>query len=201
MFQSFDRSFADSNEIVLGNEAAKITGLSLSKIRLLREANFLTAQFEHGQKRLRRQYRKDEILKLSNALRGSKPLSFLEWRLGVPHYAIEQLCCLRLVERENHAGLEFLNNEVRLRDASILEFLNRIDRTGQHSKLPGEAVPIATAARRIGGRLKPWGQIIAALVEGEIPFWMAGGPNYARKIRVLRDDLVKFDDSSFQEMT
>ena len=199
MFQSFDRSFADSNEIVLGNEAAKITGLSLSKIRLLREGNFLSSQFEHGQKRLRRQYRKDEILNLSNALRGSKPLSSLEWSLGVPHYAIEQLCCLGLVERENHAGLEFLNKEVRLQDASIIDILNRIDRTAQNSELPKESVPIATAARRIGGRLKPWGPIIAALVESEIPYWMTGGPNYARKIRVRRADLVIFDDSVFQE--
>lgn len=28
---------------------------------------------------------------------------------------------------------------------------------------------------------------------------MTGGPNYARKIRVRRADLVKFDDSIFQE--
>ena len=61
------------------------------------------------------------------------------------------------------------------------------------------ALPIATAARRIGGRLKPWGNIIAALVEREIPFWMAGGPNYARKIRILRDDLAKYDDTIFEE--
>src|SRR3546814_20433089 len=47
--------------------------------------------------------------------------------------------------------------------------------------------------------MKPWGAIVAALLDGSIPYWLASGPNYARRIRVRRADMARFDQTDFFE--
>src|SRR3546814_16439711 len=47
--------------------------------------------------------------------------------------------------------------------------------------------------------MKPWGAIVAALLDGSIPYWLASGPHYARRIRVRRADMARFDQTDFFE--
>lgn len=40
---------------------------------------------------------------------------------------------------------------------------------------------------------------MGALLDGMIPYWLASGPNYARRIRARRADMVRFDQIDFFE--
>src|SRR3546814_15092503 len=76
---------------------------------------------------------------------------------------------------------------------------SRLETTAQPSPTGPGTAPLGTAARRVGGRMKPWGAIVAALLDGSIPYWLASGPNYARRIRVRRADMARFDQTDFFE--
>src|SRR3546814_7487535 len=69
---------------------------------------------------------------------------------------------------------------------------SRLETTAQPSPTGTGPAPLGTAARRVGGRMKPWGAIVAALLDGSIPYWLASGPHYARRIRVRRADVARF---------
>lgn len=199
MFVSFDRSFADPNKIVLGHEAARITGIKLEKIQALYGAGLIKASFEHGTRRSRRQYDKAQILSLADAVRGSKAATFLTSQLGLPMYAIEQLCCLDIVQEERHAGLRFLRPELHLSSESVAHLLKTLDEGSQSSLPPEDAIVLALASRVFGGGQKPWGAIVSSILAGAVPYWLQDGPTYDRRILVRPCDLSAINPHTFDE--
>ena len=83
--------------------------------------------------------------------------------------------------------------------ASLTRFLSGMRGVARKDVAPDDAVAIETAARRIGGREKPWGAIFAALLAGEIDFWLASGNVTSRSVVVIPTDIADFDDVSFDQ--
>src|SRR3546814_13140552 len=59
--------------------------------------------------------------------------------------------------------------------------------------------PISTLTDTLFPYTTLFRSIVAALLDGSIPYWLASGPNYARRIRVRRADMARFDQTDFFE--
>ena len=53
--------------------------------------------------------------------------------------------------------------------------------------------------RFLGGRPKPWGEILIAMRTGSLPFWLHGTGKFARRARVAISDIAHFTNVGFDE--
>lgn len=97
--------------------------------------------------------------------------------LGLPVYALEQFFDAGLLQRLNDPTLRILLRRP-MTVASALERLQvRLAAAASKRRMPMDALPIGQESRRIGGGPKPWDEIYAAMLAGEVPFWIDGGPH------------------------
>ncbi|BCA58122.1 hypothetical protein HMP06_0891 [Sphingomonas sp. HMP6] len=118
--------------------------------------------------------------------------------MALPHYAVEQLCAAGLLEWENHPVLLGTATTMKVRGVSLrrlaAELAGKARGVDDSTEAwPADLVSLASASRRIGGRLKPWASIIGALCAGSVPFWMDGRVPTTTSIQVRAKDLARFD--------
>src|SRR3546814_979529 len=64
----------------------------------------------------------------------------LETKLGLPLYAIEQLCCLGIIDQERHLGVLHLRPDLMIKRSSSEVLYSRLETTAQPSPTgPGTA--------------------------------------------------------------
>jgi len=128
--------------------------------------------------------------------------STLRTTLGLPHYGIEQLCCLGTLERETDEAIVYLRRTWSLTSGSVAECNDAIVRRATSGKPVSGTARIGTAARRIGGRLKPWAPLLIAMMSGDLQFWLLPDRRsrdwpLLRRAMVRRSDLMKLEHLTF----
>ena len=199
LFATFPRSSGDPRPTVLAGQTSRTTGLSFDQLEALEAAGALDVVMEYRRKRRFRQYRLDQVLGVKNALAGCAPASRAEWRLGLPAYAVEQLCCEGVLELAGHPAVAVVRTGLQLATAGLENLETRLAAAARSGTPPPGSVALGTAARRIGGRLKPWSAIIRALLDGSVPFRLSGAGPFARRARVRPEALAAFAAVAFDE--
>src|SRR3546814_3875620 len=171
----------------------------MREVRALCDAGILAFGFERGTSETRKKFLKWQAEELGSCLRGAVYATQLETKLGLPLYAIEQLCCLGIIDPEPHLGVLHLRPDIMIKRSSSEVLYSRLETTAQPSPTGPGTPPLGTAARRVGGRMKPWGAIVAALPDGSITYWRTSEPTHARRLRVRRADMPRFGQNDFIE--
>jgi len=180
--------------VYLQNQAARKIGIASTKLRDVREAGFIEHIALPGRTRMRVQYSIGVIDRLAELVRSTPVLTHFPGKFGLPTYAIEQLVFDGLLERETDPAVNAIRKDICVRPDSVHAFVDCMNNIARIDEAPAGAVPVRVAARRIGGRLKPWSHIVRALKQGDIPTWSATACFQARTWLVRPEDLTAFDD-------
>jgi hypothetical protein len=137
----------------------------------------LTAAWEHGLvtkhrrvhgTRLLPAYDPGELTVLGDAWRARHEPSALAYELGLPLYGIEQLAALGTLIAD---AVAIPGTGPHFTPAQIEAFLLAL---ADAQRPVGNPMPLRQLMRRVGGRLKAWGPVIAALLCGDVPFTILG---------------------------
>lgn len=194
IFGSVQRSFSPPQDTLLREEAGDILGVTERLIDLA-DAKLLPAE-ELGTGTIRRiRFRRSVVDNLKARMDGSISIPLLARTTGLPVYAIENLCDHGLLDRETDPALHYLRHASSITLISIERL--RTDIFGRKDVVASEqAIPLATAARMIGGRLKPWTDVVIALRDQKLSCWLSpeATPDtpWLRSILVLPTDFVHF---------
>ncbi len=169
-------------------EAADLTGIGTALIVPLRRQGALRTVVVARGALLVPVYDREEVIALDRDIRRRWDLNQGTLPLGLPYYALEQLLALGRLKRLQHPSFALRYPEPQITEQAVLDFSALV--IGSASNDLGDTVPILSAVRMIGGRLKPWDAIIEAMLSGALPFEVRDmkGSLFER-IRVRRDDL------------
>ena len=96
-------------------------------------------------------------------------------RLGLPRYACERIIGAGDVEGASHPYVLAREGQPRLRTASLEDYAARIGSACRSDPPPFDAVALDAAMKMVGGRLKPWRQVIHAVIRGTLRAWRVEG--------------------------
>lgn len=113
----------------------------------------------------------ERIDQLAGELASSVPSWQVRRDLCLPPYAIDQLICLGVV-MGNDPAVRFMKGKQCLPKTEVDQLVFRIKEMAIPKKPPKNAISLRSLANCIGGKEKPWGAIIKAIIEGEISFWL-----------------------------
>lgn len=199
LFATFQRSSADPRPTVLASQVSRITGLSFGQLDALEAAGVLEIVLAYRRKRRFRQYRLDQVLELKPALADCAPASRADWRLGLPRYAIAQMCCEGVLRTAGHPAVAVVRAGPQISAVGLSDLEARLAAAAWSGTPPSGWVALGTAARRIGGRLKPWSAIVRALLDGSVPFRLVGAGPFTRRAHVGPEALAAFASLDFDE--
>lgn len=128
--------------------------------------------------------------------------------LGISRHGVEQLACMGFLEIYDAGAVAagFKSRQARKSDFELLKTrlvgMGASD-AGRFTAGAGVSfdLPMPAAVRAIGGREKPWGPIIAAMLDGRCAFELVeGAGNFMSRVRIARADLpylacLDFDES------
>lgn len=184
--------------VISGSDVCKKAAIDPSELAALREAGLVEHFMVVKTTRTVAQYDEAFVDELARRKRGSERVSRLEQDLGVPRYASEQIACTGEVAREDHPAITFLDPVLRLVSEDVGRFIDDLEQ-GSEGGAPAGAIPLGTAMRRIGGRLKPWAAVLGAMRRGDLPYWISGVGRFNRRAHVRLEDLEQFLDCTFHE--
>ena len=157
---------ADREELdrVVGiREASAISGLEDDTLRSAWEARLITRRYRAHGNRLLPAFKVRELLAFSEAWKGRLNASSVGHRFGLPTYAIEQ-CAMRRV---------LIPSALSLPGSGYRFSAEAVDRFRKAASLQEPAPEVSMIAlydlmRWISGALKPWGEVLSAVVLGQI---------------------------------
>ncbi len=99
------------------------------------------------------------------------PLSSASERLAISIHGAEQLCCLGELRLLNDDAVFAALRSRQITKSSLERLRSRLEMMDVNSeeKTEGDLLPIHRALRSFGGREKPWGPIVAAMLSGKLP--------------------------------
>jgi hypothetical protein len=106
-----------------------------------------------------------EIRWLGDAMRSRKSASAVAADLGISLHGVEQLVCLRLLNGIDHPVFAARYDRLQFEEEAVDKFLEHV-RSAATAPLAG--IPLRQAVRIIPGA-KPWGPIVAAMLDGRLP--------------------------------
>jgi hypothetical protein len=196
IFGNVQRSFRPPSDTILRCEAQAILGLGPRLLELV-DARLLDAEELNAGPNRPIRFSRTAVTDLRGRIDGSISIPTLARATGLPIYAIENLCDHGLLDPEKDPALQYLRHASSISSGSI-------DRLGasilgrKGAGHPADVVALGTAARRIGGRLKPWTDIFMALADGSLGHWVDPKANgdvpWLRRILVQPSTLARFDE-------
>ena len=114
-----------------------------------------------------------EVLDVARDVRRRLDLNRAKSALGVPYYAIEQLCSLGLLPLLSHPYFEVRYSDPQIAKESLDKLVGRL--LGGRTTFSDDARSIYHVMHAVGGRLKPWGGIIEAMLIGKLAYSIDDG--------------------------
>lgn len=186
--------FAKFERYYLGTDVHRKLGVTNDEFKLLRRAigdayqrsptttpNFLKGQFDA-----------DRIDRLVPSFRGSIAFNSCASNLKLPVYAVAQCCRPGLLDQEDCPVFATVRSNEFIRSGSLAALTEYLFDRRQKTARPAQTVQLMIAARRIGGRLKPWGSILESLQSGKMAYWIEGENVTLRTIYIWPADMRKF---------
>ncbi len=167
----------DANPKLVGIRKAVAIGRASPEVLLkAREAGLLT---EHSVRLLGRghfdAFDVAELKRFAKDYSGRLSFPALAKAMGLPLYAAEQIVATGRL-RTNGISLDGEGRFVS--EVDYAGFIQELISAGSKIRAKGAGsniVPLRLASQAIGGRLKPWGKIFAAMLDGKVRFVLASG--------------------------
>jgi hypothetical protein len=116
---------------------------------------------------------REEIQALSNALCTSKPLNVAASILGMDEHGAVQLAAMGILGFQEQPGAVAPDGTPMVPLALIESLVSAVADGAADPK--DDWVPLATVMHMVGGRLKPWGPFVSALLAGRVRYGLVGG--------------------------
>lgn len=162
--------------IMTGTSANRIVAMAPHRFAVVKRSRELTALTISGNERVFSDFGRKDVIEFARAKADSMPLRVAAERLGIAQHGVEQLAAMGMVDVEAHPALRAFSPCLRLTTSSVELLLTRLAEAGTVEL--ADAVPIRSAVKAIPGE-KPWGPIVAAMLDGTISFVMEAGSRRA----------------------
>lgn len=156
-----------------GGETARTLGVSQRIFERLAVARELKCVLDTGHVNRHRVIDMADLGPLADRIADRVSFGTLSQELGISRHGVEQLCCMGLLEAHDDSAMRAAFAERHVRRTGFDELVKKID----EAKLPWDgaggcdtSISLRRAVLAIGGREKPWGPILLAMREGELPF-------------------------------
>jgi hypothetical protein len=167
-------------------DVAKQMGLGSAIVADLRRSGAVRTILVLDSDRTEPRLLRSEFDDLHRRLGTRLPIDSARLPLGVSWHGVEQLVAMRLLDRETHPYFEARYGSIQIVASSVSELVTRVT-----AEAVGDAgactLPLHSAMKAVGKRMKPWGPAFAALLEKRLPFVVTPGTKpLSRRILVER---------------
>ena len=154
-------------------EAARTLGVSQRIFERLAVARELRCVLDTGHVNRHRVIDTTDLGPLANRIADRVSFGTLSQELGISRHGVEQLCCIGVLEAHDDSAMRaaFVDRHVRRTD------YDKLLKSIEEAKLPWDeagdddsGISMRRAVLAIGGREKPWGPILMAMRDGDLPF-------------------------------
>ncbi|MGA1799317.1 hypothetical protein VH567_11120 [Sphingomonas sp. 4RDLI-65] len=178
---------------ILGSVAARRLGVSHVRLRLLSEAGVFAEEGVLDGNYRRALYDASDVEAAAEAWEQTSPIGSIMRRLGLPRYACERIIGAGDVEGATHPYVLAREGQPRFRTASLEDYAARIGSACRSDPAPSDAVALDAAMKMVGGRLKPWRQVLHAVTRGALRAWrVEGAAGIVPKLLVRPTELAAF---------
>jgi len=194
--------------------ATELTGLGTAEVSDLRRSKALPSVFVIHKGRPEPRFPADSFATISKILEDRVSMWGARLAIGVQCNGIEQLVAMRLLKREEHPYVDARYEEMQIVGSSIDDLGARL--AAESCGDPEICnLPLHSAMKAIGGRLKPWGPAFHALLDRSLPpeerlefvLASAAGP-LSRRVLIAKADVERVsalifdpDDPAHERMT
>lgn len=149
-------------------QAALLTGLGSAIVADLRRQRAIPTTFVLDGARPQPRFPAHVFDEFSELMKTRIPLERARLPIGVTCNGVEQLVAVRLLDQEEQAFIKARYQGMQIVEASIRRLENMVvaGATGDPAIC---MLPLHSAMKAVGGRLKPWGPVFRALVDGTLP--------------------------------
>jgi hypothetical protein len=188
------RSFAGlDEEQILGSVAAKRIGVKHPRLQQLARSGIFEEEGIVEADRRRALYSAGSIAAAADARRNSSPIGYLMRQLGLPRYACEHIVGASDVEAEKHPFAMTMPGQPRVRTASAETYLNGFMTLRGAAFAPADVIRIDLAMKAVGGRLKPWRQVLLAIRRELLRAWLVDSPGpLIARLLIRPSELARF---------
>jgi hypothetical protein len=153
-------------------DAARIIGLGSGAVAGLRRSGILATIFVLDQNRAEPRFSTWEFEDLERRYGVRTPIDSARQPLGVSWHGVEQLVAMKLLQRETHPFFEARYGAMQIVASSVEALIDSIasSPTGDPTQC---TLPLHSAMKAVGKRMKPWGPALAALLDGTLPYVVA----------------------------
>jgi hypothetical protein len=177
--------------------AASMLGLGTQEVATLRRQQALRSRLVLSGYRLQPVFDRAELDQLAVGIAGRQGFASIASHLGISHHGVEQLADMKLIELHEHP---FFLERYKMHQSTAASFmeLERTLRDRQTDLSRASSITLAQAMKSVGGRLKPWGPVIAELLEKRIPYQIKTGPDsLVRRICIRVTDVASVSELTF----
>ncbi len=180
----------NSSPIMLQSELVRTTGISTEQGAFLSKGDYMRPSGvigDAGSSKLDRALCEEFIAQRE----ASKRNEAVAARLMLPTYAIIQMQALGILERPTNSGLNALEPETWILNASVDRLVAELASLDQVADGTEGTLSLRAASRIIGGGLKPWASIMNAILRRQLPCFRAKDDQAptTRSLLVRRKDL------------
>ena len=151
-------------------EATAIAGLSADLLKRCWEEGLVSRHYRfHGGKQLPA-FDTAELSKFAKAWKDCVGTSTIAHRWSLPNYAIEQLAQLGVLPP---SSLTLAESGLRFRSSEVAAFTAKVE--NRSGEIDGPALTLYALLQNVSGRLKPWGPMFSAIIDGEVQLFVAEG--------------------------
>jgi hypothetical protein len=170
-------------------EANHALGLGVSRIiALRRQGVFRTIGLARGSA-IVPFLEREGVMQVANNINERQDLNGCNERLGLPYYAVEQLCALGYLPLLEHRFFSAHYAKPQTTTTALDNLCNRLE--AGRTRALANAISLKSAMHFVGGRLKPWDIVVDAMLRGELPYSLANGSKgLMERVIVRRADLL-----------
>lgn len=188
-----ERSFSQGRPHYLINEAQRVIGVNHERLSRGIDAGVFDEVEIPGLTRRHVQLDRARVDAVAKLVRETPSIHSLPGRLKLPLYGVEQLIAPDMLVWADDPALLALREWPCVVEGSIRCLQGRLRASARATTPPRDAIALVAAARRIGGREKPWGHILRAIIDKDLPTWRTGSGTDCRSLLVRPSDLAMFD--------
>lgn len=149
-------------------EVERALGVCQEVVMRLRKAGKLPLIMSSVKTHSREIYEGGQLAELRELFADRMQLTGASERLGISRNGAEQLICLGLLEILDQDVMRVAFTRSHIRRSKFLGLIERLRMSGQDALV--DPIPIHSAMMMVGGRSKPWGPAIQAMLEGTLTF-------------------------------
>ncbi|WP_300114341.1 hypothetical protein [Sphingobium sp.] len=190
--------------VVAGGNAAETTqalGVGQKVFERLRASQHLTPALTLGNDNLHQIFDVSPHKQMIDNLSDRIGINSASERLGIGRNGAEQLCCLRHLHLLNQSYMRDAYLERQIRRSGFEKLFDTLE-TGSCDIDEDDRIPIMQAIRIIGGREKPWGELVHAMVHRDLEYHVDQESPWAlmTRVSIRADDVARVAGMRFDRV-